>query len=180
MVAPLLIVSTNTACKHRTCCNIVAYEVTICWLTKSLQPGSLRLHCNMPQRFTLPLWRALGKPQFYLIRDCRQVLRFSNNAFRVYCSSKDLVEFQTIRISQDGKKTWMISIPYYVLFTSDMLLTAMLQKKITDTTQPAHFVDPGLSPSNPCFKNGSTYSEAMAVTVTPHGDDSTWRMLSCL
>lgn len=103
MVAPLLIVSTNTACKHRTCCNIVAYEVTICWLTKSLQPGSLRLHCNMPQRFTLPLWRALGKPQFYLIRDCRQVLRFSNNAFRVYCSSKDLVEFQTIRISQDGK-----------------------------------------------------------------------------
>lgn len=75
-------------------------------------------------------------------------------------------------------KTWMMSIPYYVLFTVPFTKWHVVNH-ITETTQPAPFVDPGLSPSNPCFKNGSTYSEAMAVRVTPHGDDSTCRMLSC-
>ena len=85
-------------------------------------------------KFTLPLSGALGKAQFYLVRNCRQVLRFSNNAFRFYCSSKDLVEFQTIRISQDGKN----------MNDVHSILCAIQRwhvvNHITETTQPAPFV----------------------------------------
>lgn len=98
MVAPLLIVSTNTGCKHRTCCNIVAYEVST--LTYQIRGCTVIWPSDLLCLYGV---RLASRSSTYIIRDCRQVLRFSNNALRAYCSSKDLVEFQTIRISQDGK-----------------------------------------------------------------------------
>lgn len=112
----------------------------------------------MTQRFTLPLWRALGKPQFYLIRDCRQGLRFSNNAFRVYCSSKDRVEFETIRISQDGKNMNDVhSCPFHIMCYSQvtycwplnlpiLLTLAYLHQILASRTGP-HIRRPWLSRS---------------------------------